>query len=31
MHLTALINFNDVFGIANAVPFEIDLIAGQCQ
>jgi DNA-binding CsgD family transcriptional regulator len=31
MRLTALINFNDVFGIANAVPFEIDLTAGQCQ
>jgi DNA-binding CsgD family transcriptional regulator len=31
MHLTALINFNDLFGITNAVPFEIDLTAGQCQ
>jgi len=31
MHLTALVNFNDVFGITNPVRFELDLTAGQCQ
>ncbi len=31
IHLSALINFNDVFGITNPVLFEIDLTAGQCQ
>lgn len=31
IHLSAFINFNDVFGMTNPVPFEIELDAGQCQ
>lgn len=31
IHLNALINFNDVFGMTNPIPFEIELDAGQCQ
>lgn len=31
MHLTALVNFNDVFDMNNPVRFELDLIAGECQ
>ena len=31
IHLSALINFNEVFGITDPIPFEMDLTAGQCQ
>ena len=31
IHITAHIKFNELFGITEPVPFEIDLDAGQCQ
>ncbi|HEY9153122.1 MAG TPA: response regulator transcription factor [Anaerolineales bacterium] len=31
LHLVALVNLNEVFGITNPVRFELDLTAGQCQ
>ncbi len=31
IHLTALVSFNELFGITNPVPFDLELDAGQCQ